>query len=376
VVLPGGDGGADFHPFVKRIHKHALTEDWLVAQLVAVKWTPEQQIVWPTRDNPVAEQEFTSEEFVAAVVEDVAGRCKLDDRRTFLLAWSSGGPAAYAVSLQKKRPVTGSFIAMSVFKPTLLPSLEAAKGHAYFLYHSPDDNVCPFRIAKSAELLLRMNKAEVELATYEGGHGWHGDVYGSIRKGIEWLDAAVERADELPETAGAEASGSMLISDDFETGDGAPDGWERGALVDGVEYIWDRGTASRGQASLCLRKTAQRFVPIAQWFRTAPHEHASSRLRVSAKVRAQRAAKAVIDVQFLDGRGQTLGHEWAAYIGARNAGDPPADHDWREYSGFVYIPSGAEAIRVGLQIYGPGTVWFDELSVGYVVPATGPGKTE
>jgi hypothetical protein len=37
VVLPGGAGTADFHPFVKRIYKNALPEGYLAAQPVAVK---------------------------------------------------------------------------------------------------------------------------------------------------------------------------------------------------------------------------------------------------------------------------------------------------------------------------------------------------
>ena len=28
----------------------------------------------------------------------------------------------------------------------------------------------------------------VEFATYEGGHGWKGDVFGNIRTGVEWLE--------------------------------------------------------------------------------------------------------------------------------------------------------------------------------------------
>jgi hypothetical protein len=28
----------------------------------------------------------------------------------------------------------------------------------------------------------------VELKTYEGGHGWKGDLYSDIREGIEWLE--------------------------------------------------------------------------------------------------------------------------------------------------------------------------------------------
>src|SRR5262249_24557697 len=32
VILPGGDGSADFHPFVKRIYKYALPDRYLAAQ--------------------------------------------------------------------------------------------------------------------------------------------------------------------------------------------------------------------------------------------------------------------------------------------------------------------------------------------------------
>lgn len=53
VVLPGGDGSADFHPFVKRIFKFALPDEYLVAQPVAVKWTDSQRIVWPTKKSSV-----------------------------------------------------------------------------------------------------------------------------------------------------------------------------------------------------------------------------------------------------------------------------------------------------------------------------------
>ncbi len=69
---------------------------------------------------------------------------------------------------------------------------------------------------------------------------------------------------------------------------------------------------------------------------------------------------------FLDGIGDWISHEWAAYIGAKEANDPPADHDWNEYSGRVKIPQGTKKIQVGLQIYGPGKVWFDDVRAEYV----------
>jgi poly(3-hydroxybutyrate) depolymerase len=139
IVMPGGAGSADFHPFVKRIFKNAIPEGYVVAQPVALKWTDEQEIVWPTAGNKkaVKDAKFTTEEFVEAVIDDVATKHKVDPQRVFTLTWSSSGPAAYAVSLTSKK-VTGSLVAMSVFRPDWLPDLKAAKGHAYFLYHSPE----------------------------------------------------------------------------------------------------------------------------------------------------------------------------------------------------------------------------------------------
>jgi predicted esterase len=194
VIMPGGDGSAEFHPFVKRIYKYALSDRYVAAQPVAVQWTPEQEIVWPTTMNPAAKMKFSTEQFVEAVIEDVAKRHKLDRTRVFSISWSSSGPAAYAVSLQDKHSVTGSFIAMSVFHPQFLPPLKEAKGRAYYLYHSPQDRVCPYRMAEQAKNSLLEHGAKVRLETYAGGHGWRGDVYNDILNGIEWLGKNQETA--------------------------------------------------------------------------------------------------------------------------------------------------------------------------------------
>jgi predicted esterase len=194
VILPGGDGSADFHPFVKRIYKHALSDRYVAAQPIAVKWTPDQQIVWPTKTNPVAEMKFGTEEFVEAVIEDVAKKHRLDRTKVFTLSWSSSGPAAYATSLRDRRRVTGSLVAMSVFNPTFLPPLKGANGHAYYLYHSQQDRVCPYRMAEQARDSLAENGAKVRLETYQGGHGWRGNVYNDLRKGIAWLEQNREKA--------------------------------------------------------------------------------------------------------------------------------------------------------------------------------------
>jgi predicted esterase len=189
VVLPGGAGTADFHPFVRRIHEQALGEGFLTAQPLAEKWTPRQRIVWPTRRSRVPRMEYSTEELVAAVIEDVAARHTVDRERVYVLAWSSGGPAAYATLLDEESPVRGGLIAMSVFKPNELPPLENARGRGFYLLHSREDRVCPFRMAETASRSLAAAGARTELVEYDGGHGWRGDVFGNIRRGIEWLEA-------------------------------------------------------------------------------------------------------------------------------------------------------------------------------------------
>jgi RNA polymerase sigma-70 factor (ECF subfamily) len=159
---------------------------------------------------------------------------------------------------------------------------------------------------------------------------------------------------------------NILLNPGIEDGDKSPAEWSQGAEVDGVEYVWDKNAAQKGKASLCLNKTVKRYFPIAQWFQIVERKTDRPSLQVSAQVKAERVTKAIIDVIFLDENGKTISHEWAAYIGAKEAQDPPATHDWKEYLGKVKIPERARRLQIGLQIYGPGKVWFDEIRAEYV----------
>ncbi len=189
LVLPGGDGSAEFHPFVRNVAKQALPDGYLVAQLVAPTWrSDENRIVWPTKGPPDDKMKFSTEEFIAAVVEDTAVSKKIDRAHVYALGWSSGGPPVYASSVTEGTPLTGAFVAMSVYKPDQMPPLAGAKGKAYYLLHSPQDFI-KMRFPEAAKRELTGVGATVELRTYEGGHGWHGDALGNIRRGVEWLDA-------------------------------------------------------------------------------------------------------------------------------------------------------------------------------------------
>ncbi|MDR3618567.1 MAG: sigma-70 family RNA polymerase sigma factor, partial [Paludisphaera borealis] len=168
----------------------------------------------------------------------------------------------------------------------------------------------------------------------------------------------------------------LLANGGFEEGEkDAPKGWSQGAKIPGVEYIWSRDAAHGGKASLGLKKTAQRYFPIAEWSQKIKREGDAPRLKVSAWIKADKAGKAILDAQFIDGDGEET-HAWVSYIGAKQAGDPPVTHDWKRYEGVVAIPPGTKQIVVAPQIYGPGTVWFDDLKAEYTedlaIDPTGP----
>lgn len=186
IVMPGGEGTANFHPFVKRVYKNAVPEGFLLVQPVPVKWKPDQQTIWPTEKSKVPGMKYTTEDFVEAIIEELGKARKIDPARVFTLSWSSSGPAAYVISTTKKGLVKGSLIAMSVFHREEL-DLDLAKDRAYYILHSKGDKTCPFALAEQARDTLRKKGAKVEFATYEGEHGWGSNVFGDIRTGLEWL---------------------------------------------------------------------------------------------------------------------------------------------------------------------------------------------
>ena len=93
---------------------------------------------------------FSTEEFVAAVVKDAAVKQAFDPAKVYLLGWSSGGPPCYATMLQKESPASGAFVAMSIFTPKAYGDAANAAGRSFYIYHSPEDQVCKPWMAKEA----------------------------------------------------------------------------------------------------------------------------------------------------------------------------------------------------------------------------------
>ncbi len=202
LVLPGGDGGRDFAPFLSRVYSQSLDDTWILAQLIAPVWSEDQpeKVVWPTSLNRWPAMEFTTEAFIDAVVADVQERHALDERHIYALGWSSGGPPVYAASMREETPLRGAFVAMSVFREDHCPPAKHARQRSFYLLHSPED-VIAIDFPRKAKRLFGEAGARVTLVEYEGGHGWRGDPFALIREGMNWLveeepnDALVEDDD-------------------------------------------------------------------------------------------------------------------------------------------------------------------------------------
>ncbi len=190
LILPGGTGSADFLPFCANVLAvYGFPEDFVAAQLIAPQWsTKKNRVVWPSKIFPDRRSKFSSEQFLAAVIKDVCSSRNIDGRFIFTLGWSSSGHVLYSASISDPN-VRGSIIVMSRFLRKRLGNLDQAAGKNYFLYHSPEDRVCPFSEAQLAERILKEHGANVKLVSYRGGHGYVPNIFycDRIKEGILWL---------------------------------------------------------------------------------------------------------------------------------------------------------------------------------------------
>jgi poly(3-hydroxybutyrate) depolymerase len=199
IILPGGDGSADFNPFVRRIWKNALPKEFVVAQAVAPRWRDdENRVVWPTEKSPDDKMTFTTESFIEEIVADAKTRAKIDPSRVYALGWSSSGPPVYVATVRRGSSLAGAFVAMSVYHPETMPALEGARGKSFYVLHSPQDFIKMTFPQKAVEQLKGAG-ARTTLVEYEGGHGWHGDIWKTIRDGVEWMMGQVGEVPGPPE---------------------------------------------------------------------------------------------------------------------------------------------------------------------------------
>ena len=172
---------------------------------------------------------------------------------------------------------------------------------------------------------------------------------------------------KLVQPVPAWAPHNLLKNSGVEAGDRTPDDWQQGPPVQGVAYSWCKTAAFQGKASLCIEKTAQSDSPVAQWSQTVDRPANLRSMYVSALVKAENMTKGkvMVDVSFLDASGKLISHQGTSFVGSGQPQPPiTTTHDWMSYSGRVEIPPQAKKLSIGLQLLGPGKVWFDNIYAG------------
>ncbi|MCC7066162.1 MAG: carbohydrate binding domain-containing protein [Planctomycetes bacterium] len=256
VVLPGGTGTRDFLPFVENGILGEAPADCVGVLVTAVKWQEDQRIVWPTAASKVAGMQYTTEDYVRAVVAAVEKELPIDPKRRAVLAWSSSGPGVYPLLVAKDGPFSHAYVAMSIWPGKVLGDLAAVKGRRIQLDQSPDDKVTQFSHAQKAYEALTKAGALVQVASYTGGHGWLDAPLPRLRKGLEWLFG--DKPAQAPKWPGAAAKGkpakdgNLLANGDFEQG---VEGWN---LLDNSKRLKVEATKDGrkgGKQALHVQKT-------------------------------------------------------------------------------------------------------------------------
>lgn len=355
VVLPGGDGSREFLPFVENGLGAQLPDDCLLVLVTAVKWTDAQQIVWPTATHKVDGMAYTTEQYVRAVVQEMAKQYTTEPARRAIVAWSSSGPAVQALLAAADGPFARGYVAMSIW-PRDLRDLAAVKGRRYVLDQSPDDRTTTFGHARDAFAALTKAGAVVRLSTYAGGHGWLDDPLPRFQAGMRWLLADEPApAPVWPDTkpAAKKASGKNLLANGgFEQG---TKGWNTIDNSKRLQVATSKVDKKEGKLSLHLQKTGAMPLDLLTQEVELP---AGANVSVSAMVKSRGAQNAWLKVWLYDDAGKPV-HEQVDLLRV------PADGDWQP-AAKSWLRHGAARAVVQIVMVGAGELWVDDvvLTVG------------
>lgn len=354
VVLPGGDGSREFLPFVENGLLAEAPDDCTGVLVTAVKWTEGQQIVWPTDRSRVEGMQYTTDQYVRAVVAEVGKEHPFDPARAVVVAWSSSGPAIWPLLCAKDSPFARGYVAMSVWPRGL--DAGAAKGRRLVIDQSPDDQTTTFSHARDAFAALTKAGAVVRLSTYAGGHGWHDDPLPRFRAGLEWLlsdEPAPKPA--WPEARKASRKGkleNLLQNGGFEKG---LDGWQ---VLNNSKHLVAavaKDQKNEGKQALHLQKSGGGSLDLVTQSAELP---AGSTIEFAAAVTTKGAQNAWCKV-FVYGDGDKVLHEDA--VVAHLTGDG----EWRRLEK-SWPAKGAVRAVVQFIVVGDGELRVDDVVLAVV----------
>lgn len=349
VVLPGGDGSREFLPFVENGLLAQAPDDCTGVLVTAVRWTEGQKIVWPTEKGRVEGMQYTTDQYVRAVVAEVAAQHPIDPARAVVVAWSSSGPAIWPMLCAKDSPFARGYVAMSVWPKGL--DAGPAKSRRIVIDQSPDDQTTTFAHARDAFAALTKAGAVVRLSTYAGGHGWQDDPLPRFAAGLAWLlsdePAPKPKWPEAKKASGKGKPENLLANGSFEKGLA---GWQVLHNSKNLNAEVTKEQKKEGKQALHLQKKGGGSLDLVTQNVELP---AGDTIAFTAVVKTKGAQNAWCKV-FVYGDDDKVLHEDA------NVAHLTGDGEWRALEK-NWPAKGAVRAVVQFIVVGDGELWVDDV---------------
>ncbi len=352
VVLPGGNGSRDFLPWVENALLAQRPDDCAGVLVTSVKWQRDQETIWPTKSNPVPGMEYTTEQYVRAVVAAVEKDLAVDPVRRVVVAWSSSGPAIHPLMAVEDGPFARAYIAMSVW-PRDLVNLAPVKARRYVLDQSPEDQTTTFSHVREAYAALTKAGAVVRLSTYAGGHGWHDEPLPRFKQGLTWLLGDEPAPPPVwPPPKAAKKDGKLvnqLANGGFEQ---ELQSWNTIDNSGGVTVEVVKNDKAEGKQALHLKKVAAGQVDLV----VQSTELAEGKsVVVSVQLKSQAASNAWVKLWLYDKDGKQV-HDEVDVVKV------PADTKWKTFKR-DWPAKGAVRATLQILMVGSGELWVDDAVV-------------
>jgi len=354
VVLPGGDATREFRPWVENVLLAQAPDDCVGVMLAAVKWSDDQTIVWPVQDGDAKGMQYTTSQYVRAVVAAVEAEFAIDPERRVVAGWSSSGMAIQPLLAEKGAPFARAYVAMSSWPRGL--DLAAVKGKRYLLDHSPADQQTAFSHCRRAYAELTKAGASVRVTTYDGGHGWHDRPEARLRDGLRWLlSKEPPGKPDWPPGPVASSPGklvNLLVNPGFEDGlqgwnEVANSGRWRAEVVDDEKRT--------GKRSLHLQKTGEAPLDLLRQEVELP---AGSRVVAALQAKCKGVGNAFVNVLLYDDDDRLVHQDGRLVV-------LPADGKWQRFERDWPAKGASRAIVQIVMLHG-GELWIDDVMLAVV----------
>jgi hypothetical protein len=157
---------------------------------------------------------------------------------------------------------------------------------------------------------------------------------------------------------------------------GSPEGWWAVQHAGPLSYTFEPDTNIRRGGERSLRVTNVGPEPFGAVYQTVPASaHRGRTLRVSAWLRTE----GTTGNRYGSGAGLKLHSVRGGYAVDLIEMRRDAVHgttDWARYELALKVPVEAEALEVGLVLFGPGTVWIDDVALDVVGDLPSPVEVE